>query len=214
MPIKLRKRKSNAVTRRFKNLRSANRKVGRYPSNHTETKLIETSAVSTFGSVGTGGSVATIAQNITQGTDNINRIGRKVVLTGFRLCGTLIGAQINSGADDPYNTFRITCYTVKQGISGIAIAVNDELDGYHKPGLGTVYYDKKILLTVPAKDSVGYIPAVRNVDIRIRFRKPIVYSAVSNIAENEVFLQCVSDSAVIPHCGFVNGTVTRYFEDA
>ena len=214
MPIRLRKTR-NAVQRRFKRIRQSTRAIVRAPATYkTEVKMREATAVATFGSFSNTGQVFTMAQNIVLGTDNNQRIGRKIVLTGFRIQGTLIGAQINGVADDPYNAIRITCYTVKQGISGIAFGVNDILDAYHFNGLSTVYYDKRILLKVPAKDSTGYIPATRLVDIKIKFRKPITYDAISNVAENEVFLQCVSDSAVAPNPGFVNGRVIGYFEDA
>lgn len=151
-------------------------------------------------------------------TDIISRLGRRVLWTSFHIIGTLVGGQSNLVTDDSYNTVRFILFS---GVPGLATAdfaglgINNEVRvGTH--GINRILFDSWVTLEVPASDSTGYIPAVRTVNRRSRFRLRSYYDqSGADYATGGVslYLIAVSDSAAVSNPGFTTGKVTVTFCD-
>jgi len=184
------------------------------PMSGAEKKFMSFTMSSVFGSVGTGAVVKSLGGLTTQGTDYTQRIGRSIQLDSIRLSGMLSGGQVNSVADDSFNTFRITIVTAITG-STTGYTVSSVLDERTVGGLQEILYDKTFSLMVPGRDSVGYLPALKmwNLVLPLHGMKIEYSNAMSNVQTNDVFIWMVSDSSGVPNPGFVNGSAVLVFED-
>lgn len=168
-----------------------------------ESKIATLNSV--WNSVSTAGSFVPLVSNIAAGVDSNARIGRRIRVFRVAFQGTALGGQTNSVADDPYNVMRIVIISCVPGFTwSSGITVNSWLDPRYHAGLFEVLHDQNILLRTSAKDSTGYIPAAKIVQINISCNTTLEYNSTSAAAPvgRELRAYCVSDSMAIAHPGF------------
>lgn len=166
-----------------------------------------------FASVGTSWTLR-IPFTPSTGTDIDDRIGRKATLRAFQFKGVLSGGQSNSIADDNSNVFRIVIGTCISGFSLAGFNVNSALLSTDTAGLLTKLRDEVIPLTSPGPDSTGYMPVQRKVDIYIPMNMVVTWDSTTGTDWNtNLFVACCSDSAAVPHPGFVQGIYRVTYED-
>lgn len=216
--------------------RAMTKKIKRVVSRMSETKINTVSLTTFFNSVG----VTWVEKDIGvlgQGTTDVQRIGDKYQFLGFRLWGTISGAQGTAYLQDTYNQIRMVCtvWTGSCGDTPLATAVQGldsplSRDRRYDTGMDSTYWkqngrrkllDKWIILRTAgmadnATDGVHYLPAIKRVHAHVRLRKPITISyatSATTYPSLRIFLAMKSDSQFVPNPGFINGWCQMYFKD-
>lgn len=173
-----------------------------------------------FGSINTSWREYDLS-NITQGTDLAYRIGRRIRITGVSIRGVIVGGQANLGTDDSRNVVRIVLAlwdsSTNSPCTTNTVGLEDMINKRTPEGKGLFrkYVDKYLPLTSPGRDSVGYMPAQRSINIFKKMNVDVTYdSSVSTTANRRVILSMISDSTLVTNPGFVTGFYTVFFEDA
>jgi len=179
------------------------------PRSASELKYYADVATASFTGISSSVSSMPLFAKLITGVGLNQRIGFSVTPRRFTLDGTVSGGQSNLATDDSTNTFRICVVVGAPGVTPSGITVSSLLDPRSTVGVDAVLADRIFTLQSPGRDSTGYMPAVRRFSISIPLSSvgPILYSsgAVSSVKNRDVFLCMVSDSALAPHPGFVNG---------
>lgn len=170
-----------------------------------------------------------------QGGLSTQIIGRRYEIIGFSLWGTLSGGQTNTVADDRYNVVRMVAAVFDGDTAGTApgskwpnmssggAATPIRLKSPIWPNDGSTQWirrkvkDKLWTLTSPGRDSTGYMPVLKNVSFKHRFKKPLIVNYCNESgglkADKVLAIGVCSDSSAVPAPGFVNGTLTWYWKD-
>jgi len=190
--------------------------------SNVEDKSLVLSPLSLFGTVHNTYTDVDVSDT-SQGITGQQHVGRKVRIKSFKLTGTLQGGQVNSAGDDKINTFRIVLATwvgnttAPLSTIGISVPVEHSLGTTAMSLLKHKYVDQTFVLESSGRDSTGYMPAVRNVTISRRFKRPIVINYATDATtskNNTLVLSMVSDSSVSPSPGFTLGSIVIRYEDA
>lgn len=201
-------RKANKRGKRSRNTKSV---VPMVPKYRTEGLGV------TFGSINSAWNVLDLPY-ITNTTDVVGRWTRKLIITEFGMDGLLVGGQSNFVTDDPFNAVRIIVAVVAPGFVSADMAVYS-ISSHIQPGVVKIerkVVDRIINLQVPAKDSVGYIPASSRVSVRLPMNVTCVYDQAGSdfpTAGSSLAMMMVSDSSVAPHPGFTSGHWWINFRD-
>lgn len=210
------------------NIKQVKRIVQKEIDNRIEDKVMWFKLPTEFPSIGTWDE-ANIANPI-QGDGGSERIGKKINVKSVEIKGTLAGGANESAVDDFYNTVRIiiglwncanntpmaTLETATAGM--INSPVKKGVDDYAL--LEKKYLDKYIPFGVRTTEKGagdGYTPDIKSFKYYKKFKKPIgiVWSDEGNTYPNHrLIMSCGSDSAAIPHPGFVAGYCIVHYEDA
>jgi len=175
-----------------------------------ELKSDAISLSSIAGSVGAN-TLYDLLFGITAGAASNQRVGRSVRVHNVSILATLAGGQTGSAVDDQYNSFRISVFRY---CGTPTITLDTVLQPGLHVGLGHTYYDARVVLRSPYALSTGYATAtmIINVVIPINmvFNMPI--NAGPGYPES-LAVNFASDSSVVPHPGFVDGTLLVTFTD-
>jgi len=173
------------------------------PTSHYDTVPL----TATFSSVGTTIVTRSVVSQIAQGTVLYQRQGRVIRVIELSLSGTLVGGQSNTAADEARNTVRLGVLLMAPGVPPTAITVSTVLGMTVVPGLLGVITDRVYALRAPARDTVGYLPAIKRVNVRVPMNLQLVYTSDAAIAPYpDIYIFMVSDSALVPSPGFVDGS--------
>lgn len=201
--------------------------------NMAETKYMQVALQTPFSAFGNAWTESILGPS--QGGLSTQIIARRYELVGFSLYGTLQGGQSNTVADDKYNIVRcMICifdgdtqsYSPANRWPAVAttnITAPIRLKAPIVPADGQTQhirrkvFDKIYTLSSSSRDSTGYMPALRAVGIRIRFKKPIIFNYCNESGmlkpDKYIGIGFISDSTAPPGCGFVNGALTWYWKD-
>lgn len=176
-------------------------------SNGMEVKYSAT-YLTTLGNLSSTVTDINLSTLVGQGPDMTNRIGRELVFTDFRIAGTLKGGQANGVADDAWNSVRFVLYTSTVGYSLVGnLNLSTTLDSRIVPGYGRTISDVTYLLPVQSKDSVGYIPSMKEFRLHHLLAHRQVYTGSTGASASGecLHLAIVSDSTLTPFPTFVSG---------
>jgi hypothetical protein len=167
-------------------------------------------------SISTTSYITNLTSPLTEGTDYQNRLGRQVHWKHFHLSGQLVGGQSNLGTDENRNAVRLVVADIVAG-STPSITLSSILDPRtaSQAGLIKVHFDRTFSLESPGRDSTGYMPSCREVVLNVPINRVQEFYGTgsgSGVGMNTVLFS-VSDSAVVPNPGFVNGSSYLMFED-
>lgn len=176
---------------------SVSRSVGQFRVNDLTTY---------FASIGSG-LVTRDYSTLGQGTEYYQRVGRRVVVTHVDICGTLVGGQQNSIADDPYNTVCLALVINAPGSAPGGWTLPTPIGPQLTSGVKKVLWTKRYILNTNAKDSTGYIAKATLVSERIPVNEPFEYvtSADSPATNQSLYLVAFSDSVAVANPGFTSG---------
>jgi len=179
-----------------------------------ERKFYSLGLLSSFPSISSTVSITDIGQ-VSAGTDYNNRIGRTMEIVKFKLVGQIIGGQSNLGTDEQRNTFRIALIEANAGFTASGFKNYSVLDPRLWPGMVRVLYDRSISLASPGRDTTGYMPAAKELNIAVPMHLVIKYTgtAANSDSTTSLFLLMVSDSAISPNPGFTGGSAIVEFID-
>jgi len=185
-----------------------------FTRDREELKVFNIALTSIFNSVSSSNSIYNCSAAISQGTDFNVRIGRAIRIRAIRISGSLIGGQSNVALDEQRNSFRVVVGLVNVGAT-FTFSVTDMFDPRTRSGLKKIYYDKTMLMLSPGRDSVGYMPSGRQIELRIPVNHEQLYtgSSGSTQTDDSLIVSMVSDSSTTPNPGFVNGQLIIEFED-
>ena len=224
-------------SRRFRHRgRAITKKIKRVVSRMSETKINALALATHWNSCGVNWIERDIS-TLAEGTGDVQRIGSKYQFLGFKLWGTLQGAQGTAYLQDVYNQFRIVCtvWTGSCGDTPLSSGVTTldaplSRDRRYDAGMDPVYWKQNgrrklcdkfyILRTMGLADndpaSVHYLPALKRVHIRVRLRKPITIcmgAGGTTYPSLRIFLAMRSDSTFVPNPGFINGYIQTFYRD-
>lgn len=207
--------------------------VRRTVYNMAETKSATYSLPGNFTSIGTSWSELILIP--AQGAQSTMIVGRRYEIIGFSLFGSVSGGQSNTSADDKYNSLRIVAAVFDGSASGLApsakwpsmpqgTATPIRVRTPTWPADGSTQLirrklkDKYITLNSVGRDSTGYMPAIRAVGFRYRFKKPLIvnYSIDGGGGykpDKYIGIGMMSDSTAIPAPGFLTGALTWFWKD-
>jgi hypothetical protein len=169
-------------------------------------------------SVGLSNITYDLGAQLAAGVDVQNRLGRRCVVKRINFRGEVIGAQTNSVADDPWNTFRVIVAVIRSGSTPFTagFSVNSQIDARYQSGIKMVLLDKAVVVQSPAKDSTGYIQAGKILEFDLRgLNIPFEYttSAAGASSDYTIVINAVSDSAAVVNPGLSsNSSIGVYFE--
>lgn len=211
----------------FRRRRFATRRIRNIVARAAEHKSYQVTLLSQFPSISSTWSEFDILGPLTQGLDAFgNRIGRSITVIGLQLKGTIFGGATGaSGVDDLYGTVRMCLLRMKQAKTGSALTplatsgqtISSPLSRLSVPGLQHIYRDKYIPFTNQPFSATGAAAAHRNINIYLKFRKPlrVEYTATgANHNQTQLYLSFISDSGVVPSPGFSNGWARLFYTDA
>jgi hypothetical protein len=183
-----------------------------------EAKLTTFAMHTNFASVGTAALIASMTGPLSAGTDNVHRIGNVIRTTEIGFNGTLVGGQSNVIADDPYNSVRVLVLEGNTALLTTNVALftmSAVISPATIPGLRQIHYDKICDLVPPGRDSTGYMPAVRVFNWSKKISRQIAYTGAAANTDylNSFCIVMVTDSAIVPHPGFENGSAFVNFVD-
>ncbi len=166
----------------------------------------------TFASIGSG-LVTRDYSALGQGTEYYQRVGRRVVITHVDICGTLVGGQQNSIADDAYNTVCLALVINAPGSAPTGWTLPTPIGPQLTAGVKKVLWTKRFVLNTNAKDSTGYIAKAALVSERIPVNEPFEYvSSADTAATNQsLYLVGMSDSVAVANPGFTSGYIMVAF---
>lgn len=176
-------------------------------------------------------------QDLAEGHSSMQRIGDRFRIKSITFRGTLMGAQTAGIAEDVYNQFRIVIAIWRQDAGATPLAtLNANLDDPLNPREAAAFdgidppllknkmvsklFDRKYMLItrgLSRYDANQYIPAVR----KVYFKKvwpglgyEIKYGDTGlGYPDKRLIISMVSDSAAVPHPGFIDGWVMMKFVD-
>lgn len=213
-------------TKRYVKKYSAKRRVVLYRQPKTETKMSYWYLGSEFASISNTWVELDVLGAITQGSNYVNnRIGNKISVMAFELYGTIKGGTTGGIADDSYNCGRLVISQFNLTKNGVAINPfynqsidrNLPLSKRNVNGLAWVYRDKYIPMNISSNSGTTMTSSIRNVKEKIRFKKPINVTFTqggTHYNQTQLYVAMVTDSAVIPHPGFISGYVKVWYKDA
>lgn len=181
-------------------------------------KAIEYKHLDTFynDQVGLGGNVYPVS-NPPQGLLDVNRVGDKITITSVML------KMILTQYDAPYNTFRVLI--LRSQSSAAAPSINNvflvgsgpqaknpaawfyNLD-FFRSSKAKVLYDRTY--TLQGLNSAE--PRTITLSKKIPFRQNVQFQGATTIANNQLYVMVVTDSANIPHPDLVINTRINYFD--
>lgn len=198
--------------------------IRRTVTRMAETKRITETAVTQFSSVGNSW-VYWIPTTVQSAAFASARIGRRVSVVGYRICGLLHGGQNATVADDAYNKIRIVIgYQATHGIS-VGTIVPLQGVGFSDPISKTetagpkytrIFRNQYLTLKSSGPDTVGYMPAMRNINIKHFFKKPITVTYADDTQyypDKCFFMAMITDSTAVPNPGFIDGYFRLYYKD-
>lgn len=183
-----------------------------------ETKMYVANLAAT--SIGTSVSRFALTSSIAGGADISQRVGRRIRVKRVAWRGQLLGGQTNSVADDPYNAVRMTLVRCLPGATFTSYTVSNAIDPRFSisAGLLEVLYDRTVVISTPAKDSTGYIPAALEWEFSVACDVTIEYGSAAAAApiNQELVIHMTSDSSAVVNPGFANtGTIlVEYLDEA
>lgn len=176
-------------------------------------------------SYGTGAVAAGLVSGISPGTDDNQRIGRKVFIRGVRIYFVVNGADA-----DKYNKVRFMLVSPRHGgdyadfssivanfVSGVLSNAASSSTQYANPIDTRTYHvlmDRTISIT-PTETSAGVFTATPKILRKfIKINKSSYWTEGNNTtAQREWYLIAISDSALPGHPGVIAGNVKLYFKD-
>lgn len=180
-------------------------------------KLFQNDLPTYFASVSTAVATRDLTSSIAGGTDYNQRVGRSVHVKEIQFNGQLVGGQANTVTDENRNVVRISIVGCNSGLVWNAGTYNPSmvLDPRIMAGLHHVYYDEVISLVSPGADGTGYLPATTMVSRKIKVNKVLNWPSAAGAATTPycIFMVMSTDSAAVPHPGFVSGTAVVSFTD-
>lgn len=220
-----RKKRSYRRGRKFFVPRSVKRYVSKAIDRSIEDKIQYSSLVTDFSSVGNAWIERSMNQ-IQQGNEMWNRIGRSIKVKAIEMKGIIAQGSAESATDDAYNVMRVVIglYNNKSltplasGGATLDIPISQRLVSNGQ--LLRKYMDKYIPLEVSSTEQGegdGYTPSLRSFKYYKRFKKPIyiTYNGTQTTDANKyLMIAMLSDSAGIPNPGVINGWWKLTFEDA
>lgn len=191
---------------------------------HIEDKYLTDALSTDFASVGT----TWIEKNLalpTQGTANTQRIGAKIRVKSLEITGVLAGGADESLLDDAFNVMRCVIATYNGGVTtplGTASASIDEpiIIQTTTSTLKRKYFDRYLHFDVASTEQGagdGYTPQTKTFKYFKRFPKGLLITfADSSVSfpNTRLIMSMISDSAAVPHPGFVRGFWKISYEDA
>jgi len=124
----------------------------------------------------------------------------------------LVGGQSNVAADDKRNVFRLVLawWDCKSNTplqtNGATLGGSIEHGQASALGLISVVYDKMYSLASPGRDSTGYLPPTKLINLHKKLSGKINYTGNGvGTANRHLILSMISDSGIIPSPGFVTG---------
>jgi len=213
--------------RRRSSRRTSSRMIRSVVQRMAEKKLIPYQLMggSTLGAISSAWNEVDVLSQIICGTDWTQRIGRKIQVTSLQFEGTLCGGCSPSHiADDPYNTIRMVVYSSRIPKTGTSLSplfsasqtINSLITYGQVPTIHK-YKDQLIILNNKEFAPGECGPQVRKVKWFLKFKKPFIVTYTHNTAvdynQSQLFVSMISDSAVVPNPGFVNGRMTVRFTD-
>lgn len=200
-----------------------------------EIKYTSKNLVSDFGSVTSAWSES-IHTGIGTGAYVTQRVGNKIAINSFTLHGVLANGSSGTSADDPYNNIRLIIAIwdrswtapMTSWASVDSTIFNAPVTKYANNGgarLIKKIFDQYIPLEVTGTEKGsgdGYTPALRNVDLYFKFKKPIIVNYVGSTSttsaalegpDKNLIISIASDSSVIPNAGFISGYSVMTFYD-
>lgn len=219
------KRRFNRRTRR-----SIKRVVKRVLSQAAEKKIAIATLPAAFSSITSTWTERWLTSSIVLGTDDFQRIGRKIRVLSIEVHGTLQNGY-GGATGDVWNQVRFHCglwrynTSVSNPLAADAITFNNPIS---KNGFGTTqmearliknYKDKTINFNPPHTfDNAGAyqytFPVVRSFKWYKRFKKPVVitYDSAGN-PRSDILMAVMSDSLVASNPGFINGWLKIMYDD-
>lgn len=187
----------------------------------TELKAISIPLQGTFGSVLSAWTEYDILSVIGQGDDMNNRTGRRIMVKGVAIKGTLVGGQSNTIADDQYDFIRIVISRAKGATGALppfttypGVGISTQIVPGLPAAIQTIYMDRTYSLSSPGRDSVGYMPATRTVSFSKALNWPCTFTGTgANSNQEHLCLSMISDSAAVPSPGFTSLSMTLYWTD-
>jgi len=188
------------------------------PPQRSELKYYADLAQTQFGAVSTTLTTYSCYSKLAQGASINQRIGLAIEPRSLTIEGTLQGGQSNLATDDSVNTFRVLIVAGPPGVTPSSINVSSIIDVRSTPGVDVVLADRIVTLESPSRDGTGYMPAVKRFKLVITdLRKkigPIYFTGGAGTVKNrELWICVVSDSAVAPSPGFINGALKFDYYD-
>lgn len=197
--------------------------VHRVIDKSNEQKLNTWTASTTFASISTTPTELNFA-SLNQGTDIINRIGRKIKVLSVQLRAVMAAGASQVALDDPYNVIRVVLATWSgntttplTSASATVSSVIDSRNGFQL--MRRKYVDKMVPLSVASTEKGagdGYVPKMTMLKFFKRFKNLyITYSdAGATSCTKTLVLSMLSDSSAAPHPGCIAGYVRFTFTDA
>jgi hypothetical protein len=156
-----------------------------------------------------------LCSTIAQGDDMGMRTGRTIHVHHVSISGTLVGGQFNTSTDEQYNVVHLAIVGASAGkttFSGFDLLQPQDV---RITGFSKYYYDQIITLSSNGRDSTGYLPAVKQVTVRVPVSLDVSFtSTTANTNVEGLYLLAISDSFAVPNPGFENGTVCVEFTDS
>lgn len=165
---------------------------------------------------------------IAQGTDSVQRVGRKISVSWVKFHGIFAGGAVGAGGfDDYFNSLRFVILVTKHNKTGavqtpLATAgINGSypMSKTYIAGLQTVIADRMIAFSNNPYGAGLAAPAMREVKIYHKFSPPLVveYSGVAagtHTNSTQIYISAISDSAGVPNPGMTMGHGEIGFYDA
>jgi len=176
---------------------------------------MEVDITSTFSSIGTLGTNYSFLQLITRGTQFYQRIGASIHVKFIRLSYTIVGGQSNLSTDDEYNTVAIRMFLAPGTITLLVPPVCSMITATSTKSVHT-YLSHEIKLQSFARNSTGYMPAVKHEEFTIPINRTFVWSQDEDDAYPmfRLVLQMISDSLVVSNPGVTTGKLATFYTDS
>jgi hypothetical protein len=182
-----------------------------------EIKFNANALSTVLGSISTTPTIVDVTSYIASGTATYQRIGSSVRAHTLKISGLLISGVSNGIYDDERNSVRISVVLAVPGtgFGGGAYTLSTVLDSRSVQGVIRVLYDKIYNIVTPGRDSTGYLPGAKTLNITI----PLPYDfqwyggAAANVSTKSLMIVAVSDSASVPNPGFTSGAAVFSYCD-
>lgn len=209
--------------RRFHRRPVVSKKVKKYVKkaiiSKAEHKISSSTLITNFNSVGNAW-VELDTTILTQGVPQSQRIGNSINVTSLGLRGVLVGGQANVATDDNRNVLRMVV-AIWDGRTATPLATNGATissilrkDLATGNGLIKILCDRTFVLTSPGRDSTGYMPYQKYIKFYKKIMRKIDYTTtVNTTSQRKIIISMITDSAAVPHPGFVTGTWQLNFTD-
>lgn len=175
---------------------------------------------SVFGSIGNAWIERSLAQP-SEGTDVVNRIGRKIRVKSIEVNGILASGATDTVADDISNVVRLRLsLNNPKSATPLVTAGAGMSDPLYKDTVAGEYLIKTYkdmyipLEAVSTGQGDGYTPSLKRIRFTKRFKHPveITFASIDNTKPDKLFfLSMISDSLAVLNPGFTQGyCILRY----